>query len=177
MDSLYAWQVAKYDATSALPWRYSSSKPWWIKIINKRPPDYVIGADSDPYMLRWWVIPRNPVFNIYLHCFLRSDEDEALHDHPWWNFSRILLGGYTEHTIAAGGIEKKQIFKSGDWKFRTAKSAHRVELHNGPCWSLFVTGPRVREWGFHCKNGWKMWKDFVKRREGGNERGSGCGEP
>jgi hypothetical protein len=55
---------------------------WFKKIAGSRPPDFVIGGDS-PYMLRWWIIPRNKFFNIYLHRFLRSDDDRALHDHPW----------------------------------------------------------------------------------------------
>jgi hypothetical protein len=56
-------------------------------------------------MRRWWVIPRNKFFNIYLHHFLHSDDDRALHDHPWWNVSILLRSGsYVEHTIAAGGV-------------------------------------------------------------------------
>lgn len=50
---------------------------WFEKIAQSRNPDFIIGG-ADPYMLRWWVIPRNKVFNIYLHRFLRSDDDRAL---------------------------------------------------------------------------------------------------
>jgi hypothetical protein len=75
------------------------------KIARSRPHDFTVGAARDPYMLRWWVIPRNKVFNIYLHNFMRSDDDEALHDHPWaFNLSIIVHSEYTEHTIAAGGV-------------------------------------------------------------------------
>jgi hypothetical protein len=65
-----------------------------------REPDFVIGADSPggPYMRRWWIIPRNRFLNIYLHQILRDDDDRALHDHPWWNVSIILRGGYFECT-------------------------------------------------------------------------------
>jgi len=38
-----------------------------------------------------------------------------------------------------------------------------------------MTGPRVREWGFHCPNGWRHWKDFVSQENKG-EQGVGCGE-
>ncbi|WP_287865143.1 hypothetical protein [Achromobacter sp.] len=48
----------------------------------RRPPDFVIGDAADPYLRRGWIISRNPVFNLYLHQFLRSDDDRALHDHP-----------------------------------------------------------------------------------------------
>lgn len=63
-----------------------------------RYPDMVIGEAIDPYLLRWWIIPRNRFFNIYLHKFMRSDDDRALHDHPWaWNLSLIIKGSYIEH--------------------------------------------------------------------------------
>ena len=61
-----------------------------------RAPDFIIGGAEDAYMLRWWVIPRNRWFNIYLHKILRDDDPRALHDHPWWNISIVLKGGYLE---------------------------------------------------------------------------------
>lgn len=143
------------------------------RIAEKRPPDFVIGGADKPYVRRWWIIPRNRWFNIYLHQFLRSDDDRALHDHPWGNVSLLLAGEYTEHTIAAGGVAHRAVYKSGNLKFRRAKAAHRVELHAGECWSLFITGPIVREWGFHCPAGWRPWKEFVDQRDSG-AIGRGC---
>lgn len=136
-------------------------------------PDFVIGPRAAPYLKRWWIIPRNRFFNIYLHHFLHSDEDRALHDHPWWNVSLILVGGYAEHTIAAGGVNHRRRFVAGELRLRGARTAHRVELDNGPCWTLFVTGPVIREWGFHCVRGWRHWKDFVDQRDSG-QVGRGC---
>jgi len=146
---------------------------WFERLANSRKPDFVIGGNDDPYMLRWWVIPRNKVFNIYLHRFLRSDDDRALHDHPWFNMSYLLDGEYTEWTIASGGVNKKKVYKAGDVKFRSPWVAHCVILHNGPCWSLFITGPVMREWGFHCPKGWRPWKVFVSERDAGDV-GRGC---
>src|ERR1700744_875507 len=120
------------------------------RIADIRPPDFLIGGAEHPYMRRWWVIPRNRFFNIYLHHFLRSDDDRALHDHPWLNASVLLQGEYTEHTISAGGVNHRRKYGAGDIKFRGPRYAHRVELTDGPCWSLFITGPNVRSWGFHC---------------------------
>lgn len=142
-------------------------------IADRRPPDFVVGGKEDPYLMRWWVIPRNRFFNVYLHHFLRSDDDRALHDHPWWNLSILLRGEYTEHTIAAGGVHRAVIRRAGQFKFRGAKSAHRIELHNGPCWTLFLTGPTLRTWGFHCPRGWRPWKEFVDDRDSGKV-GRGC---
>ena len=149
--------------------------PRLIAYSEKRKPDVVIGGDADPYMRRWWLIPRNRVFNIYLHHFMRSDDDRALHDHPWWNLSILLRGRYVEHTISAGGINRKIERRAGQMKFRGAKAAHRIELIDGPCWTVFITGPVLRSWGFHCRRGWVHWQKFTKPEKPG-EIGSGCGE-
>lgn len=138
-----------------------------------RKPDFVIGSSSDPYLYRWYLIPRNRLFNVYLHYFMRSDDDRALHDHPWWNVSLILAGQYIEHTIPQGGINVRTLRQAGEIKFRTARAAHRVELTDGPCWTLFITGPRIRDWGFHCPSGWKPWQQFTNPNNSG-EIGPGC---
>ncbi len=44
--------------------------------IYTRNPDITIGGKDHPYLERWWIIPRNRVFNIYLHQFWRSDDDQ-----------------------------------------------------------------------------------------------------
>jgi hypothetical protein len=152
-----------------------------IERVASRPPDFIIGAANNPYLLRWYILPRNKIFNVYLHQFLRSDDDRALHDHPWVNLSILLRGGYFEHTIEAGGIERKEFFWAGEWRFRhSGRIAHRVELlldgDEGPkpCWTLFITGPRYRSWGFHCpKQGWIRW-DLFTTGDRGAEVGKGC---
>jgi hypothetical protein len=138
-------------------------------------PDFIIGGASNPYLARWWVIPRNRFFNIYLHAFFRSDDDRALHDHPWTNASFLLCGQYTEHTIAAGGIHHKTIRRAGDLAIRpSGKHAHRIELHAGAVMTLFFTGPVYRKWGFHCpERGWVYYRDFVDDRDHG-AIGKGC---
>lgn len=146
------------------------------RVADRRPPDYIIGGAEHPYLRRWWVIPRNPVFNIYLHHFMRSDDDRALHDHPWVNLSILLDGSYIEHTPGRDPAYRW----AGDMVARLPSAAHRVELHKGvitgrpiPVWTLFITGPRVRQWGFLCPQGWRHWKDFTAGTNG--ERvGKGC---
>lgn len=129
-----------------------------------RKPDVVIGGD---YLSRWWFIPRNKFFNIYIHKFGRSDDDRALHDHPWFSVSFLLKGEMIEHHLNG----KRHI----PWLrpvFRTAKFAHRLELVKGPVWTIFITGPRIRSWGFHCPNGWRHWKKFTTKD--GSAVGIGC---
>lgn len=133
----------------------------------RRDPDYVIG---DGYLYRWWLIPRNPIFNIYLHKICADDDDRALHDHPWINISILLNGGYWEHL--RGGVAIRRC--EGSVVFRMPSTAHRLEMINGlPVWSLFITGPRVREWGFLCPQGWRHWRDFVQPGNPG-QIGRGC---
>jgi hypothetical protein len=141
----------------------------------RREPDFVIGGQDRPYLLRWWLIARNTVFNAYLHCFRRSDDDRAHHSHPYlFRLSIILRGEYTEHRILEGGILVKTIRRAGSWSLSWGASPHRVELHNGDCWTLFITGPRVREWGFFCmERGWIHWKDFTSSGDIGAV-GKGC---
>lgn len=120
----------------------------------QRPPDFIVGGHFTPYLRRWYIIPRNPLLNIYLHEFLRSDDDRALHDHPWVNGSILIHGAYIEHTIAAGGIHHRRARGAGDVVLRTPRAAHRVEIIPGiRCHTFFITGPRIRNWGFHCPRG------------------------
>lgn len=161
---------------------------WLITRSERRSPDFIIGQGARPYMRRWWLIPRNKYFNIYLHNIQRSDDDRALHDHPWWNASLVLRGAYREITPhCPRGIDRF----AGSLTLRRARSAHRLvlvgKLHLvefptphlilGPaeCWTLFITGPRIREWGFYCPQGWRHWKDFTASGNKGAV-GKGCGE-
>lgn len=140
--------------------------------------------DGETYLKRWWIIKRNNVFNVYLHQFLHSDDDRALHDHPYRSLSIILKGGYWEHRR-----NRPLIWRGpGSCILRGATAAHRVELDTDtaqsvwdrdeyvwnrtsvdkPAWTLFITGPRVRSWGFWCPTGWQHWHRFTLR--------NGCGE-
>jgi len=153
----------------------TSARPYDIRIPTN--------ASIPAYMLRWWHIKRNAFFNCYLHHVLRSDDDTALHDHPWWNFSIVLSGGYYEHTIERGGVHTQRWFGPGSMQFRPRGScAHRLQLPTEriddapmiqmaqsvdldltnyrnrqvemPAITIFVTGPVLRRWGFHHPERW-----------------------
>lgn len=112
-------------------------------------PHFVVGSPESPYLLRWYIIPRNDWFNVYLHKFLRDDDDRAMHDHPWNSLSILIVGRYIEQTAAG-----RKLYKAGSVIRRKATHTHRVELIDGkPAWTLFLTGPKVRDWGFHCPQG------------------------
>lgn len=144
-----------------------------LATASRRDPDIFIGGRQNTYLRRWYVIPRNRWFNIYLHQFLRSDDDRALHDHPWVNLSILLAGEYTEVIPTIGGTTTSRILRAGNLALRGPKSAHRVHLHAGKCWTLFITGPRVRDWGFWCPQGWRHYQEFTAGPKGENI-GKGC---
>lgn len=154
----------------------------WLQRLCSGHPHFVIGGSDAPYMLRWYLIPRNRVLNIYLHKFLRDDDDRALHDHPWWFLSLMLKGGYFEvvpHPNVSGGntvIERR----AGSLAFRRSTHRHRVVLLaptgvKEPCWTIVVTGRKNRTWGFWCPKGFVPWHQFVASDDKGNI-GRGCGE-
>lgn len=149
----------------------------WPRFLTiPRPADFTIVTADVPYLRRWFVIPRNKWFNIYLHQFVHSDEDRALHDHPWVNCSVLLSGSYIEVT-PCGRVLRQPWRPWAFWRLpvRRPTSLHRVELiDEKPVWTLFITGPVVREWGFMCPQGWRPWKEFVTQFPGGNTRGRGC---
>ncbi|UES40956.1 cupin domain-containing protein [Roseibium aggregatum] len=138
-------------------------------LCPERDPDFIIG--NPPYMLRWWLLPRNPTFNVYYHRILRDDDDRALHDHPWPSFS-IMIKGQLREVLEDG----PRVVLAGDCIYRGPEMAHRLELIDGqPAETLFITGPRVREWGFHCPKGWVHWQDFTAPGDS-SQIGRGCGE-
>ncbi|GEM_PF-2641704 len=97
-----------------------------------------------------------------------------------------------EREIAAGGIHRRARRVAGELKLRSPWSAHRIELEltrtterlpDGvvrrvrqpkPCTTLFITGPRLRTWGFHCeREGWIPWQRFTASNDAG-AIGKGC---
>lgn len=145
---------------------------WAYCLMNSRGPDFLIGPSDAPYMRRWWIIPRNEGCNVYLHEILKSDDDRALHDHPWANTSMLIEGRYKE--ITPEGVFERG---PGDTVKRAAHAMHRLEIYPGEkAVSLFITGPKVRDWGFDCPQGWVPWQQFVSSDNPG-EIGRGCGEP
>lgn len=141
-----------------------------------RAPDRIIGEN---YLHRWHLVPRNRFLNVYLHKFLGSDDDRALHDHPWASVS-ICLGGlalevYRDPNSAWWDEQHHDRFRvvRRFWPiFRRATHAHRIEVIDGPVWTIFITGPAVRQWGFWCPQGWRHWREFTT--PDGDSIGPGC---
>jgi hypothetical protein len=125
-------------------------------------------VSNEPYLERYYLFlkDRNRFpFNIFLHKFLKSDPDD-LHDHPWPYATLILKGGYWEWTPFYNSDTGRKIGELATWRgpghFRISKatSYHRIEIDpEVTCWTLFMPGPKTREWGFLAKqgNGQEVW--------------------
>lgn len=135
-----------------------------MKLFGLFKPSKIIGVN---YLMRWHIIPRNRFLNVYLHRFTGSDDSRAMHDHPWWSVSFLLKGGVME-------LQKNKRPRHPRWMvpvIRRPDDAHRLVHMGPPCWTLFITGPVVRDWGFHCPRGWQHWRTMTDEK--GNQIG-GC---
>ena len=115
-----------------------------------------------PYLIRYYLFLKERKwfpFNIFLHKFLQGDPDE-LHDHPWPYLTIILKGGYWEVT------PKGRFWRGpGSFRFATPKSLRRVELEKGiHAWTLFIPGPKIRDWGFIVNGKWMQNEKYFKWR-------------
>ena len=130
-------------------------------------------VENEPYLERYYLFlkerERFP-FNVFLHKFLKSDPDDV-HDHPWPYTTIILRGGYWEWIPIFDSVGRKtgeiQHWR-GPGHFRTcsATSYHRIELDpNITAWTLFMPGPKQREWGFLVKNKWVQWQEYLQQRK------------
>lgn len=170
----------------------------WAK---ERKPDFEVHREEGGavYLRRWWVVPRNNILNVYLHNMLLSDDD-ILHDHPYWSLSLVLTDGlverYTRRPYLTPEGElidlrarelweyavKTRVVRQGDLVLRSGTFAHQLIVKQ-PAWTLFVTGPRFKEWGFWCPRGFVHWKKYVATNQdpsgvgsGTSGKGRGCGE-
>jgi hypothetical protein len=101
-----------------------------------------LGLPSCPYVIRWRLeIAR--VGSVRVHRWLGPDDDRAYHDHPWWFITIVVKGGYTD--ISPGGGEH---LRAPAIRFRPALHRHTVVPDKGGAWTVMITGPKTRAWGF-----------------------------
>jgi hypothetical protein len=121
--------------------------------------------DNEPYLERYYIFLKDRKwfpFNVFVHKFLKSDPDD-LHDHPWPYMTIILKGGYWEYTRANVVPTWKG---AGQIRFGHSTDYHRIELEpDVECWTLFVPGPKMRDWGFLVGNSWIQNEQYFNRRK------------
>ena len=130
-------------------------------------------VENEPYLERYYVFLRERKrfpFNIFLHKFLKSDPDDV-HDHPWPFLTVILKGGYYEWTPQFNSAGQKvgeiaRWYGPGSVRWARADQYPRVELDpEVTCWTLFMPGPKQRDWGFLVRNQWIQWEEYLKQRK------------
>lgn len=126
-------------------------------------PSQVLDNGIDVYMRRWYIERSKDTGNVHLHHTLRSDYDPEPHDHPWDNLSVWLKGTGLEQVVTDEGETIVLERPPGTMVYRRAEDSHRM-LVGEPTWTLFLTGPKIREWGFHHDGGWMHNQDHFKLR-------------
>jgi len=130
-------------------------------------------VENEPYLERYYLFLRERErfpFNVFLHKFLKSDPDDV-HDHPWPYATLILKGGYWEWIPHFDTVGRKtgeyQVWRGpGHFRISKANSFHRIELDPDiTAWTLFMPGPKQRDWGFLVKNKWIQWEQYLKQRK------------
>ena len=133
----------------------------------------VMDRQSDePYLERYYLFLKDSdrfPFNVFLHKFLKGDPDDV-HDHPWPYATLILKGGYYEwlpQFDSKGNKIAEMCVWRGPGSFRVcrANSYHRIELDPSvTAWTLFMPGPKKRDWGFLVNNKWIQHEQYLKER-------------
>ena len=130
-------------------------------------------VENEPYLERYYLFLKDRKrfpFNIFLHKFLKSDPDDV-HDHPWPYATVILKGGYWEWIPHFDTVGRKtgeyQVWRGpGHFRISKANSFHRIELDPDiTAWTLFMPGPKQRDWGFLVQNTWIQWEQYLKQRK------------
>jgi len=126
-------------------------------------------ANKEPYLIRYYMLFVDRVkfpFNIFIHKFVKGDDDEDPHDHPWGFFHIILSSGYWENVpmnISKHKFDRGfyKVWRStGYWNIVSSDYTHRIELHDGEPkpWTIFIPFKRNNNWGFWVKqNDTERW--------------------
>ncbi len=147
--------------------KYLMSKlVYWLltnKLVSRVIPHEIIRIDGKPYLTRFYLNGKvntreqgeGPQF--YLHHFHKSDQGTELHNHPYSGTSLMLAGGYTEERMTQLDPEgtaftevQPRTYLPGDTNEIGLADFHRTDLLDKRmgAWTIFVTGERVKSWGF-----------------------------
>jgi hypothetical protein len=136
--------------------------------IARRLPFRHLEGSNGVYLSRYLLIDADS-WKLFLHKFVRSDEDLELHNHPWDRaVSLILTGGYTEERRMRDTLVWTKVFRPGMLNFLKADTFHRVELLNEKdgCWTLFWVGKKTQSWNFWNRESNELtpWRAFLRRK-------------
>lgn len=122
---------------------------WLNKYLESRPclTAFNDGEEKEPRQhIHFILFPQNRWFNITINQILDRPEwyKGVLHNHPWFNISLVLKGGYWEKTE-----EGVKCYGPGSIIFRSANKYHCIWIkENQEAWTLFITGPITKSFDF-----------------------------
>lgn len=149
----------------------SIQKSWFVRFLDQHfKHREIVNCEHEPYLHRWYIF-ETPWVTMFVHKFERSDEDRALHDHPWSFLVIPIWRGYIEHAeitlprpshlLPYTCPIARRVLPILGTRFRSSLYRHRVELVKGkPAWSLFFHFKRTRIWGFWPTTGFMPWNKW-----------------
>ncbi len=114
-------------------------------------------AGAGDYLIRYYLLLRDRArfpFNVFIHKFVKGDDDKDVHDHPWGFAHIILSGGYWEYVLEDPEDENntnvRKVWRgAGYWNIAGPDHRHRIELRPGTKpWTIFIPFKQSNEWGF-----------------------------
>lgn len=143
---------------------------WVLKIYKPWGGDWRLGFshqkirgifDESVYLERWilWAWKGT----VRIHKFHRSDDDRALHDHPFW-FWTFPFSDY-EEKFWSPKLNKVVYHIVTKWRFHFRPALHRHAVilpdSNKPIWTFVITGDKERDWGFWPEQDrFVYWEDW-----------------
>lgn len=143
-------------------WEKSRRHGLWHRLTLRR-------ADGRVYLDRWG-LGHDRIGKVFVHRMEAPDPGFDLHDHPWWFVSLVLAGGYTEErslvreaplraaiaeSVGQSGRGVVDERRAGSVRVMRLDECHRItHLTGRTSWSLVITGPVRRRWGFFLPSGW-----------------------
>ncbi len=153
-----------------------AAQVWLLTILHRLfDGKIIVNCEREPYLYRWYLIKREWL-SVFLHKFVRSDEDRALHDHPWSFVVIPIWRGYIEHSDVENpltgerSLVKHRVYPLISSRWRQAEYRHRVELltdQHGqllPSWSIFIHFKRRRLWGMWPSNVFTAWNKWWQEK-------------
>lgn len=115
-----------------------------------------IGPPQCPILNRWTLLNTRG-WKVMVHHFLPNTEDRPLHDHPWSFFTFVLWGSYEDI-----GYSTEEVVQAPTVRYRPAMHLHRTRTGKHGAWTLVISTPKSRDWGFFHNGRWWPFKTYER---------------
>lgn len=143
---------------------------------------WIFWAFGEPYLelrghkeglyLRRWCLFTCPWGRVYLHNLIGPDPDRDPHNHPWNARVLVLRGSYVQYIVTGPNQVRSQHIR---WTNTLGAGYHRIISVRPNTWTLTLTGPVVRSWGFLRNTVHIHWKIYIEHYQRQFMAASGLG--